>query len=650
MPLSSESHGDHVHGVFAPGTPDEYVLENSDTPVSDPNAFRLGSRWSTTATNGGGLGQGDPTIVTWSIVPDGTPIPALGGIGGESADPSDLVSFLGGIYGVNTPDTNYTDEIWFAHFESIFDRWSELSGVTYVYEPNDDGAAFTSFSSSAPGVLGVRGDARIGGHLIDGNSGVLAYNFFPNHGEMVIDTADNFYSTTSNNSIRLRNVLAHEVGHGLGFHHLESSTDAFLMEPFINTSFDGPQLDDVLAVHRHYGDAQEDTGGGNDTSGTATSLGPLAHNSTLSVGTNGSTTFVSPSDVDFLSIDDDSDLDYFSFSVSEPTLVDVMLTPIGPTYNEGPQGGSQSPFNASSQSDLTLELIDTNGTSVLNTANATGLGGTESISSVVLPAGTYFVRVTGAQDTVQLYSLDVAGSAANFVAVTESGGSTDLSESGLTDTYDVGLGSVPAGAVEVTATADAQTEVSTDGINFFSSVVLSFTDTTIQTVTVRAIDDTAAEGAHTGTITHAITTTADSTNYPTSMPIDSVVASIADNELAPFERTEPLGGLIFSSENNVASLASAVDMVEFTFFVESGQTISAVVDPGAAEFLTVELVGISGMFTSPSAGGRSRPVADADRLRRQRHSPRHRHGRDGLRPGGLSQCGARSPGRRLGRR
>ena len=58
------------------------------------------------------------------------------------------------------------------------------------------------------GVLGTRGDVRIGGHLIDGNSNVLAYNFFPNHGEMIIDTGDSFYSGTTNNSRGLRNTTA----------------------------------------------------------------------------------------------------------------------------------------------------------------------------------------------------------------------------------------------------------------------------------------------------------------------------------------------------------------------------------------------------------------------------------------------------------
>ncbi len=243
------------HLLFAPGTPQSYVDANDGASDSQQageqpgssSPFTLSSRWWTTATNGGGLGQGDPTTVTWSIVPDGTSIPAIGGISGESSDPSNLVAFLGGIYGVATADSNYTDEPWFTLIESTVDRWSELTGLTYLYEPNDDGAAFTSYASSAPGVLGTRGDVRLGGHQIDGNAGVLAYNFFPNHGDMVIDTSDNFFNNLGNDSRRLRNTLAHEQGHGIGLQHVESNNAGFLMEPFLSTGFDGPQFDDILA-------------------------------------------------------------------------------------------------------------------------------------------------------------------------------------------------------------------------------------------------------------------------------------------------------------------------------------------------------------------------------------------------------------------
>ena len=58
--------------------------------------FEITNRWTATATDGGGLSLGDPTTLTWSVVPDGTSI--SGGIG-EPAAPSNLRSFLDGIYG-----------------------------------------------------------------------------------------------------------------------------------------------------------------------------------------------------------------------------------------------------------------------------------------------------------------------------------------------------------------------------------------------------------------------------------------------------------------------------------------------------------------------------------------------------------------------
>ena len=159
-----------------------------------PEKHRLNSRWNVTATDGPGLVQGDPTTITWSYLPDGTNIP---GFINEPASPSDLHAWLDGIYG------NFAT--WHAHFESMFARWAELTRNTYVYEANDDGALFVD----SLGELGVRGDVRIGGHFIDGNSGVLAYNFFPNNaGDMVLDSADAFFNNTGSNSLRLRNVLS----------------------------------------------------------------------------------------------------------------------------------------------------------------------------------------------------------------------------------------------------------------------------------------------------------------------------------------------------------------------------------------------------------------------------------------------------------
>lgn len=337
------------------------------------------SRWTSTATNGGGLRQGDPTTLTWSIVPDGV---AIAGAIGEQAAPSTLRSFLLGIYG--------SEAAYLAIFQQVFDRWSELTGITYVYEPNDDRSALFN----APGALGVRADLRIGGHPIDGGYGVLAYNYYPNNGDMVLDTADAFYTNTSNNSLRLRNTLAHEHGHGLGFSHSCPINQTKLMEPFLSTAFDGPQLDEIVGGNRLYGDDLEH----NDTIGNASDIG--------SVG-NGTLTLHD------LSVDDDTDTDWFRFSVGAGKTASVTVTPIGATYLNGSQNpngtcSAGSSFNSLVQNDVAVQLVDKNGSTVLATANGMAVGQPETISSVALAsgAGTYYLRVlAGASSAAQIYDL-----------------------------------------------------------------------------------------------------------------------------------------------------------------------------------------------------------------------------------------------------
>ena len=248
---------------------------------------------------------------------------------------------------------------------------------------------------------------------------------------MVIDSDNtSFFGTTANNSRGARNTLMHEIGHGVGIDHVESTPSQFLMNPFINTSFDGPQFDDILAIQRGYGDVLE-KGTGNNVSANSTDLGTISSGSTVSRGTStpNTTAIIDGAAVDFVSIDDESDLDFFKFTVTTASAATLTLTPKGPTYTEAPQTNpptTQTSFNGAAQSDLTLQLIDTNGTTVLNTANANGLGGSEVVTGPNLPAGTYFARVNGATtNKIQLYQLDVnATSNTNLVSANDNSGTT----------------------------------------------------------------------------------------------------------------------------------------------------------------------------------------------------------------------------------
>lgn len=387
---------------FAPGT-DPAVMENyynyqanqssvSGVSNADVSQFNLDSRWTNTALSGGGLVQGQQTTLTWSYIPDGTAIGNGGcGVPGESTSGSDFIAFFNGLYGSPTVPGDYTTAPWHQVFVDMFNSWSQVSGLIFVYEPNDDSAALVTGGS---GFSGVRGDIRIGGRPLDGNSGVLACNYFPDNGDMIIDTSDNFFF--NNLGLGTTNVLTHEIGHGLGIRHVCPVNETKLMEPFVTLAFQGPQEDDILATNRMYGDPE----GPNDTPGTATFLGASAN----------------PANYAKLqrSIDDQNDFDYYAFTVSETSTATITLTPTGTTYLDGIQFNtgacsSGSNFNALTVADLMFDVLDTDGSTVVATANSAVEGSVESALVSLPAAGTYFIRVQqqNSVDNVQMYNLDV---------------------------------------------------------------------------------------------------------------------------------------------------------------------------------------------------------------------------------------------------
>ncbi|MEZ6241456.1 MAG: GC-type dockerin domain-anchored protein [Phycisphaerales bacterium] len=367
-----------VAACFAPGTDPELAMAVSELIYHEGLRFQQTGRWTSTALSGGGLGQGDPTIITYGFVPDGTFVPDAVGIGVSGN--SQLFAWLNGIYG--SPAT------WQPLFDQVFARWAELSGASYVYEPNDDGVNL----NGAAGVAGVRADCRISAIPIDGNSGILAYNNFPQDGDMVLDAFDSFFSSIGNNSRRLRNVVAHEHGHGCGMLHVCPANGTKLMEPFIDTSYDGPQLDDILNAQRHYGDDLED----NDSPGEATALGALG---------------VIPVSITQVSIDDNSDLDYYSFNIADASEVTAVVTPTGSTYTQGPQTSqcnTGSSYNSLTVMNLGVQIIDSNGVTVLGSSDVNGAGQSENLAVVIENPGTYYVRVDGDNtNSIQAYNLAV---------------------------------------------------------------------------------------------------------------------------------------------------------------------------------------------------------------------------------------------------
>ena len=159
------------------------------------------------------------------------------------------------------------------------------------------------------------------------------------------------------------------------------------------------------------------------------------------------------------------------------------------------------------------------------------------------------VTVTAARDsdtiddTQTVTHSAASGSAVEYIAailpsivvtVTENAGVTvsesaiAVTEGGATDTYTVVLDTAPSGDVTI-----AITETSADIT--VSATTLTFGTTnwsTAQIITVTAVDDSTTEAQETVTISHSVSATADTTNYPTSLTVDSVSVTITDNDAA----------------------------------------------------------------------------------------------------------------------
>ena len=475
---------------FAPGTRrevlEQYAREqNLLSSLRGPSfQFPDSFRWDATATDGGGLVQGQVTTLTWNIVPDGTPMNATAGHASETNAPSNLRAFLTGIYG--------SEAAWTAHFQTVFDTWGAITGVTYVKVNYDDSALLANGGAFPfnPGVLNTRADVRIGGHFIDGNFNVLAYNYYPEVGDMVIDTGDSYYSNPggglANGSLGLRNIIAHEHGHGLGFQHSCPMNNTKLMEPVLATAFTHAQLDDKLAGWRGYGDDKEN----NETSGTASNLGALG---------NGTTT------ISDLSADDDADVDFYKFTVPAGKKAAVAVTPVGSTYLAGPQNGDGScsagvSFNALAVNDLAVELRGTDGSTILAFANAGGAGVAENIPATILPgAGTFFIRAfAGAVNNAQGYQLQVTISDAvttvsvNDVVLTE--GNSGVINANFTVSLNA------PSALTVTVSAATANNTATAGSDYTATgpTTLTFAPgVTTRTFTVPVISDLALEANET---------------------------------------------------------------------------------------------------------------------------------------------------------
>ncbi|MBK8915954.1 MAG: choice-of-anchor D domain-containing protein [Phycisphaerales bacterium] len=286
-----------------------------------------GSRWSATATNGS-VSVGARMTLTYSFVPDGTSI-NVAGFG--QADANVIHSAL---------DANFPGgrTAWKAQFRRAFDRWSALTNITFV-EVSDDGATFPT----SAGALGARGDIRIAMRPL---GAPLAVNFYPQFGgDMVLDSEDvELLCSATDNFRTLHNTLMHEQGHGLGLAHVMPQSGTKLMEPALNTGFDGPQEDDIRAVQSIYGDAHEP----NPAYGSEGFIGgPLRE------AAAGRIEYV----VRDLAIERAGESDWYAFTAFAMAPIAIHVLPVGSTYDTGPQtAATTTSVNAAAARNMGLRL------------------------------------------------------------------------------------------------------------------------------------------------------------------------------------------------------------------------------------------------------------------------------------------------------
>jgi len=133
------------------------------------------------------------------------------------------------------------------------------------------------------------------------------------------------------------------------------------------------------------------------------------------------------------------------------------------------------------------------------------------------------------------------------VEVTQSGGSTLVSEQGFVDTYELTLTDQPTDDVTISLTnSDGQLTAVDDANPSNDYVVFSPSDwSTPRTVLVAAVDDVLEEGPHSGTITHTAQS-ADSRYDGVAIP--NLTASIIDNDVPGVTITASGGSTEVSEE------------------------------------------------------------------------------------------------------
>ncbi|MBA4028321.1 MAG: hypothetical protein C0475_04190, partial [Planctomyces sp.] len=384
--------------------------DNEPTFVPDPGEevgffFGSGTVWGPLASGGNpitGSGQAQSVTLTYSFPADGVPWGST-----STPLPNDLSAELMGLFGAENLDRGRE------YFRQGLASQRRTSGLRYVEVP-DDNLSFTTSTA----ISTLRGTIRIGS-IPQGFGGVLAFNNFPSSGGDMTFNSDRFtvgpagqaalFASSTSDFVTLRNTVSHEHGHGTGYFHVIPCNNTKLMEPFLNSNFNGLQVDDIRGAARNYGDRFA----GNGSPATATNFGNLTSPLPTSVVLT-----------NLLSLNgaagpNGTNNDWFRFTVDTTTAVSIVAAPAGGTYLNAQQPstggcpGTSTSIIASQAGNIQLELFTADAQLVVPTQNANGVGFSESIVTTI-PPGEYLVRVTdlgpnaAANQIVQLYNFAIS--------------------------------------------------------------------------------------------------------------------------------------------------------------------------------------------------------------------------------------------------